>query len=531
MRACIGRGFAEQEMIMNIALVLQRFQLEMADPDYDLQLKSTLTIKPYQFRFKVRRRPGKSLLTGIPGGVPSQAAEKHKDQHEAANKPKGSTDGERKLVNVFFGGETGTCESLAQALSDKGADYGLQFNVNGLDAATENLSSAQPNIIITSSYEGKPPGNAKKFVSWLEHLGKDSGKLSKVQFAVYGVGNSDWANTFHRIPKLVDETLEKLGGERIIDAGYSNVKIDLVGPWDEWNEKLCQALSGSKTTVDSTPGVEVSIRPSGLPQALAGEEMNIGIVLENRELADTSAGPAKRHMVVRLPEGGSYTSGDYLVVQPRNPIGSVRRVLARFGMGEADMMSVKNSRKKFLPTEAMSVLGFLWSSVELATPITKRQLGTLVEHAKEGSEERKGLEQLLEDSKYEEILEKRYSVLDVLEDYPALDFPFGTYIDMLQPLTPRQYSISSSPLDPGNNPGNKEFADLVTLTYDVHESPATSGHGKGNVQRSLSVIDRLTLHRYFPRCCLYVSCFTSSGRPNLVLCPSYKCWLPYASRH
>lgn len=62
MRACIGRGFAEQEMLINIALVLQRFQLELADPSYELQLKSTLTIKPTNFKLKVRRRPGKSLM-------------------------------------------------------------------------------------------------------------------------------------------------------------------------------------------------------------------------------------------------------------------------------------------------------------------------------------------------------------------------------------------------------------------------------------------------------------------------------------
>lgn len=59
MRACIGRAFAEQEMIMNVALVLQRFQLELADPTYELKLKSTMTIKPYEFRMKVHRRAGR----------------------------------------------------------------------------------------------------------------------------------------------------------------------------------------------------------------------------------------------------------------------------------------------------------------------------------------------------------------------------------------------------------------------------------------------------------------------------------------
>lgn len=36
-RACIGRGFAEQEMLMAAAMTLQRFQVHMADPGYDLR--------------------------------------------------------------------------------------------------------------------------------------------------------------------------------------------------------------------------------------------------------------------------------------------------------------------------------------------------------------------------------------------------------------------------------------------------------------------------------------------------------------
>jgi len=36
-RACIGRAFTEQEMIMAVALILQRFQVEMADPSYSFR--------------------------------------------------------------------------------------------------------------------------------------------------------------------------------------------------------------------------------------------------------------------------------------------------------------------------------------------------------------------------------------------------------------------------------------------------------------------------------------------------------------
>jgi cytochrome P450/NADPH-cytochrome P450 reductase len=36
LRSCIGRAFAEQEMLMVAALIFQRFQIEAADPTYDL---------------------------------------------------------------------------------------------------------------------------------------------------------------------------------------------------------------------------------------------------------------------------------------------------------------------------------------------------------------------------------------------------------------------------------------------------------------------------------------------------------------
>ena len=80
MRSCIGRAFAEQEAIAATALILQRFQVELADPAYDLKLVSTLTIKPGDFKFRVRRRPNfKGPVVSLPGsgvldGQPKQAA-------------------------------------------------------------------------------------------------------------------------------------------------------------------------------------------------------------------------------------------------------------------------------------------------------------------------------------------------------------------------------------------------------------------------------------------------------------------------
>jgi cytochrome P450/NADPH-cytochrome P450 reductase len=67
-----------------------------------------------------------------------------------------------------------------------------------------------------------------------------------------------------------------------------------------------------------------------------------------------------------------------------------------------------------------------------------------------------------------EVLTKRKSVFDLLEEYPACELPFHAYLEMLSLLAPRYYSISSSPsVDPLR----------CSATVAVVEGPASSGRG------------------------------------------------------
>jgi cytochrome P450/NADPH-cytochrome P450 reductase len=269
--------------------------------------------------------------------------------------------------------------------------------------------------------------------------------------------------------------MKKSGAKQIIDIRLSDVKSDLFGPWEDWVDQLISVLVKSTGAQSVAKAVtEVIVRESKLHSILGGKEMNIGTVVANLELAGTKVGPAKRQIDIRLPDGMSYTAGDYLVVQPRNPDETVHRVLAYFGLRENDLLEVKGSSKAFLPTEATPVEDFLSSAVELSQPITKRQLESILAAATpEQQEEHKGF---LESASYQHLLEKRYSILDILEE-TAIALPFSAYIDMLPALTPRQYSIASSSLEPTNNPQHKPHADIVSLCFDVHCSPALSGHG------------------------------------------------------
>ena len=60
MRACIGRPFAMQEAHLVLIMLLQRFDFSFADPDYELDVAETLTLKPTGFRINVKPREVRS---------------------------------------------------------------------------------------------------------------------------------------------------------------------------------------------------------------------------------------------------------------------------------------------------------------------------------------------------------------------------------------------------------------------------------------------------------------------------------------
>ncbi|KAI4287880.1 MAG: hypothetical protein L6R35_002854 [Caloplaca aegaea] len=142
----------------------------------------------------------------------AQQQQQQQQQQQREQDNKGSVDSSiNKAVSVFFGGNIGTSESLVQALTRSAPIFGLDLiNSQGLDTATKNktLPAANPLVIIIHSYEGRPPDNAKKFVAWIEQMASRAKSYHQgTKFAVFGVGNSDWTHTFHKVPRMVNDTL------------------------------------------------------------------------------------------------------------------------------------------------------------------------------------------------------------------------------------------------------------------------------------------------------------------------------------
>ena len=475
-RACIGRQFALTEATLVLGMILQRFKL-VDHTRYQLKIKESLTMKPDEFKIKVRpRRAGDRTIFATPAKVEAKPAATVtatvQQKHETP-------------LLVLFGSNMGTAEELARRMAQDAEANGFAVKIAPLDDYAERLPKEGLLAIVTSSYNGLPPDNAAKFCDWLRSEELASDALAGVTYTVFGCGNRDWAATFQAVPRLIDEQLAAHGAKRLFPHGEGDARDDFDGQFQRWYQPL-------RRTVADAVGIQIEAetsRPLYKLEIVPGQQMSPFVdsfdskpmtVRANRELhnkgPENPSDRSTRHIELELPEGVSYRAGDHLGVIPHNSDSLVRRVAARFGFGQEVNIRLKpmTNRKTFLPVnQTISVHRLLADYVELQDVATRSQIQVLADHTECPPEKMKLMALTGEDemsaARYkEDVLAKRKSIIDLLEEFPACTLPFEVYLEMLPALRPRYYSISSSPL-----------ADAYgcSITVAVIEGPARSGHG------------------------------------------------------
>ncbi|KAK9321298.1 cytochrome P450 [Lipomyces orientalis] len=467
-RACIGRPFAWQEALLVTAMLLQNFNFLMDDPSYQLHIKQTLTIKPKGFYMRCSLREG---LTATTLEHRLSGSEPRMDAHNAGVPVAGAAakNGNGRPFSIYFGSNSGTCQGLANRLAQDAPSHGFAARVvDPLDAAYRDVPSNEPVAIITASYEGQPPDNAGLFVNWITSL--KAHEMEKVSYAVFGCGHHDWFETFHRIPKLIDSMLDELGGNRIAQIGLSDAaKGEIFTDFETWEDEVFwPAMSekyGIKQSAEAEAVPALSVEFSTPRTSSLRQDVREACIVDVKTLSAPGQ-PLKKHLEIKLPTDMAYRAGDYLVVLPLNPKQNVIRAMRRFQIPWDAHMRIRSDGRTNLPiNESLSVDDVLGAYVELGQPATKRSILSLAEATK-GTQVKETLQNLAGNDYAAEISAKRVSLLELLERFPEIELPFGTFLSLLPPMRVRQYSISSSPLW---NPLH------VTLTFSILESPSLSG--------------------------------------------------------
>lgn len=473
-RSCIGRQFALHEATMALARLVHRYRL-IDSQHYVLQWNSPLSRRPVGFCLDLVRRTPDDRLSDVAPEVSAQPIPGH-----ASAMKQGTT------LSVLFGSNLGTCRALAKQLAEDATDMGCTVTVAPLDDTAGALPDADATLIVTSSYNGQPTDDARGFMAWLSR--DDAALAGNPNFAVLGVGDRNWADTYQAVPKRIDARLTELGATPLVPLADADTSGDLTGAVEEFSAALWAALAQRFGDPDAAPVTAIDeplydLHPIVGPVTAAIDARFMVVpmtVVENDELvsADNALGQAKRHVQVALPDGVGYQTGDHLTVLADNPPELVDAVLEGLGIDPDRRLAInprRSSRRLIALDREVSVRELLTHFVELRKPATASQLRRLAA-SNPCEPERQRLEALAEVGGPCEL-----SPIECLLEFTACEVSGAELLELLEPMTPRHYSIASS---------SRRSPGVAHLIVSVLDAPARSGRGlyKGVASNHLAAI-------------------------------------------
>ena len=463
-RACIGQLFALHEAALVLGLILKNFRLEDSN-HYQLKIKESLTLKPDNFYIKVRPRQ-KATLTFASQIKPEVKKSEVLFSQKAHQTP----------LLVLYGSDLGTAEGIARELADEGTSYGFETQVGALNDFIGKLPKQGALLVVTSSYNGKSPVRAREFVDWLGDT--EACDLKGVNYAVFGCGDRNWQTTYQAIPQWIDEQMEKLGAHRFMARGEGDASLDFEAQLISWKTQFWPTLS--KAMGIDLPGEGDRPRLKTLRLEMVSEgtspladlyKATRAKVIKNIELQDAKSPRSTKHIELALPKEMTYQVGDHLGVIPQNSPEQIDRAIKRFSLSKSTkvILHATGTRAEHFPLEKpVLVSDLLRDTVELQEPATRGMLREMVATT-HCPPHKKELESFLNEDHYKGvILEKRVSMLDLLEKYESCEMTFEQFLELLPPLKTRYYSISSDP---------QCEAGLASLTVAVVEGEAWNGNG------------------------------------------------------
>lgn len=318
---------------------------------------------------------------------------------------------EKLVISVLYGTETGNSKKISSKLAAALKAKQHKVTVTALDQYNvANLAKEKNVLIIMSTHgDGEPPLAAKKFYDYLHAKQLD---LNHLNYAVLALGDSSYP-LFCKAGEDVDARLSLSGAKQIL--ALEKVDADFYPASETWINNVLDGLQNLSN--------EAIIVQKPVPKT--GKQFYKGVVKAHINLNDKGSSKETWHVEIQTKEGIYYLPGDSLGIVPINTDDEVNEIL--------NLLKVYNAKKVNYKNEEISLFDlFKYKLNVLYLPLRiVEKYAALVQT---------------------ELPSVRLDLKNLLALYPiSQNVSLDSLIAILEPITPRLYSISSSPSAHGNS--------------------------------------------------------------------------------
>ena len=374
-------------------------------------------------------------------------------QHLAANLTALSV--EPFSITVLSGSQTGNAKLVADKVAAELTEAGIAVKRVALkDYKAKTIADEKYLLLVTSTQgEGEPPEEGVVLHKLLN--GKKAPKLTELQFAVLGLGDSSYPN-FCQAGKDFDQRFAELGATRLFER--VDADLDYSATAEQWSRDIVAIVK--EKAAQASPVVQSIATATTAPVAKESQYNKANpfpaTLITNQKITGRQSDKDVRHLEFDL--AGSdlhYQAGDALGVWFDNDPTLVDEILSLAQIDPTTEVTIEGK------TQTISTA--LLSHLELTqnTPAFVKGYAALAHNEQ--------LNDLVADNQALQELVQRTPIVDVLHKFPA-KLTAEQLVSLLRPLTPRLYSISSSPAEVG-----EEVHLTVGVVRFEYEGRARSG--------------------------------------------------------
>jgi len=357
-----------------------------------------------------------------------------------------SNQADARVINILYGTQTGNSESVATDAADAAKTHGLLPVVKSMDEIEiDALAKMEYLLIITSTYgEGEMPDNAQ--LLWDAICAETAPKMDNTQFSILALGDTSY-DLFCKAGIDWDNRLAELGAKRLFDRADCDVEFEETA--ENWINNVIPMMSDGATVSISTDSSSASAKPK-----FNRKNPFVSKMTANRLLTSEKSSKETRHYEFSLEGSGlTYEAGDALNVVPLNCPELVSAIVTA--------ISCTGTEDEPVNGDPMSLSEALRTHFEIKLP-SKELIQEIANRS--GDQELNGLLESDDKAALSKYLWGR-DTLDLLLQFPGMQFSAAEFLALLKPLQHRAYSISSS---------GKMHADTVHLTvasvrYNAHD--------------------------------------------------------------